>query len=98
VDWFSSPTLVPVAQSLRRRPTGGIGNSGAKTEAAARTILAGTAPYIADVADTCSPVRDLHRQFDQALSATKLPERPDYERANEFLVNARRRALAEELP
>lgn len=41
---------------------------------------------------------DLHRQFDQALSETKLPERPDYERANEFLVQARRRALAEELP
>ncbi|HQU46753.1 MAG: nucleotidyltransferase [Planctomycetia bacterium 21-64-5] len=41
---------------------------------------------------------DLHRQFDQALSTTKLPERPDYEAANEFLVKARRRALAEELP
>ena len=41
---------------------------------------------------------DLHRQFDQALNETKLPDRPDYERANEFLVQARRRALAEELP
>jgi predicted nucleotidyltransferase len=41
---------------------------------------------------------DLHRQFDEALNETKLPERPNYERANEFLIKARRQALAEELP
>jgi hypothetical protein len=40
----------------------------------------------------------LHREFDQALTTTKLPDRPDYERANAFLVEARRKALAEELP
>jgi hypothetical protein len=40
----------------------------------------------------------LHREFDTAFETTKLPERPDYERANAFLVSARRRALAEELP
>jgi predicted nucleotidyltransferase len=40
----------------------------------------------------------LHREFNAAFETTKLPERPDYERANAFLVNARRRALAEELP
>jgi hypothetical protein len=33
---------------------------------------------------------DLHRQFDAAAEATTLPDRPDYERANEFLVKARR--------
>ena len=33
---------------------------------------------------------DLHRQFDAAADSTKLPERPDYERANAFLVRARR--------
>ena len=33
---------------------------------------------------------DLHRQFDAAAEATKLPERPDYGRANTFLVKARR--------
>jgi predicted nucleotidyltransferase len=33
---------------------------------------------------------DLHKQFDAAAVATTLPERPDYERANEFLVRARR--------
>jgi len=33
---------------------------------------------------------DLHRQFDVAAESTKLPERPDYERVNEFLVKARR--------
>jgi hypothetical protein len=41
---------------------------------------------------------DLHAQFDRALEETKLPERPDYERANEFLVKARRLAVAEDLP
>jgi predicted nucleotidyltransferase len=40
----------------------------------------------------------LHREFDQAFAQSKLPERPDYERANAFLVKARRMALAEELP
>jgi uncharacterized protein len=40
----------------------------------------------------------LHQQFDAALQSTKLPERPDYERANAFLIRARRAALAEGLP
>jgi uncharacterized protein len=33
---------------------------------------------------------DLHRRFDEAFADTKLPERPDYERANAFLIKARR--------
>jgi len=33
---------------------------------------------------------DLHRRFDEAFNNTKLPERPDYERANAFLIKARR--------
>lgn len=33
---------------------------------------------------------ELHRQFDAAAVVTKLPERPDYEKANAFLVRARR--------
>jgi hypothetical protein len=33
---------------------------------------------------------DLHMRFDEALADTKLPERPDYARANVFLINARR--------
>jgi uncharacterized protein len=32
----------------------------------------------------------LHREFDAALAATRLPERPDYEWGNAFLVRARR--------
>ncbi|HEX8248127.1 MAG TPA: nucleotidyltransferase domain-containing protein [Pyrinomonadaceae bacterium] len=32
----------------------------------------------------------LHKDFENALAATRLPERPDYERANEFLIKARR--------
>ena len=33
---------------------------------------------------------ELHRDFDRALTETKLPERPDYEAINGFLVKARR--------
>jgi predicted nucleotidyltransferase len=32
----------------------------------------------------------LHAQFDAAYETTRLPERPDYERANAFLIRARR--------
>ncbi len=32
----------------------------------------------------------LHQEFDEALTQTPLPERPDYERANAFLIKARR--------
>jgi len=42
--------------------------------------------------------KELHADFDRALEQTDLPERPDYERANDFLVRARRLAVAEELP
>jgi predicted nucleotidyltransferase len=34
--------------------------------------------------------KELHRDFEHALAETKLPERPDYEAANRFLVKARR--------
>jgi predicted nucleotidyltransferase len=40
----------------------------------------------------------LHEEFSQAFRTTKLPERPDYERTNEFLIRARRLAVAEALP
>ncbi len=40
----------------------------------------------------------LHQQFNAAVGITQLPERPDYERANAFLLKARRAALAVELP
>ncbi|MEZ5425698.1 MAG: nucleotidyltransferase domain-containing protein [Pyrinomonadaceae bacterium] len=33
---------------------------------------------------------DLHRDFESAYAATKLPERPDYAAANRFLIEARR--------
>ncbi len=33
---------------------------------------------------------ELHKQFDEAFRTTKLPDRPDYEVANAFLVKARR--------
>ena len=32
----------------------------------------------------------LHREFDAAYASTRLPERPDYERVNAFLIRARR--------
>jgi hypothetical protein len=34
--------------------------------------------------------KELHRDFERALAETKLPERPDYEKANRFLIKARR--------
>ena len=40
----------------------------------------------------------LHTEFDRALSESKLPDRPDYERVNALLVKGRRAALFEELP
>lgn len=40
----------------------------------------------------------LHADFDRALAATSLPDRPDYERANDFLLKARRLAAVQELP
>lgn len=41
---------------------------------------------------------ELHREFEAAWGTTRLPERPDYERANEFLISARRAAVKETLP
>lgn len=37
--------------------------------------------------------KTLHLAFDQALTTTRLPERPDYEKANAWLLRARRAAL-----
>ena len=34
--------------------------------------------------------KERHRDFERALAETKLPERPDYEAANRFLIKARR--------
>jgi uncharacterized protein len=39
----------------------------------------------------------LHQEFNAAFATTKLPERPDYARANAFLISARRWALAESI-
>jgi predicted nucleotidyltransferase len=36
---------------------------------------------------------ELHREFEAAYATTPLPDRPDYERANAFLLKARRWAL-----
>jgi uncharacterized protein len=38
----------------------------------------------------------LHRELDQMLDVTRLPEHPDYERANDFLLRARRFAASSE--
>jgi len=35
----------------------------------------------------------LHREFDAAYEATALPDRPDYERVNSFLIRARQRQV-----
>jgi Arc/MetJ-type ribon-helix-helix transcriptional regulator len=36
----------------------------------------------------------LHRELDDALAGTALPEHPDYDRANDFLLRARRAAAS----
>ncbi len=36
----------------------------------------------------------LHKEFDAAFASTKLPERPDYEWSNDFLISARRRMVS----
>lgn len=38
----------------------------------------------------------LHREFDDALSGSQLPDHPDYDRANDFLIRARRLAASPE--
>ncbi|MGK7878106.1 MAG: nucleotidyltransferase domain-containing protein [Xenococcaceae cyanobacterium] len=40
----------------------------------------------------------LHKEFDAALAATSLPERPNYEKANAFLIKARRSMLTGRTP
>jgi hypothetical protein len=38
----------------------------------------------------------LHKEFDEAFATTKLPERPDYNWANGFLLTARKQ-MADQL-
>lgn len=42
--------------------------------------------------------RELQESFSNAFESTTLPDRPDYQRANEFLIHARRAAMSEDLP
>lgn len=37
---------------------------------------------------------NLHKEFEKAFAETKLPERPDYEKANKFLIKARKTAIS----
>ena len=37
--------------------------------------------------------KQLHKEFELAFQSTKLPDRPDYDRANQFLIAARRSAV-----
>nr|WP_315854307.1 nucleotidyltransferase domain-containing protein [Stieleria maiorica] len=58
------------------------------------TIKRGEMPF----AEADSWRKELQSDFEYAFQTTKLPDRPDYERANAFLVDARRRAMEESLP
>jgi predicted nucleotidyltransferase len=42
--------------------------------------------------------KELHRSFESAFESTSLPERPNYEEANRFLIKARHCALQDTLP
>jgi len=52
------------------------------------TVKKGTVPWL----EVNAWRRELHEDFERALSETRLPERPDYEKANEFLLKARRQS------
>ena len=41
--------------------------------------------------------KKLHHDFERALAVTKLPERPDYEAANHFLIKARREMATQQI-
>ena len=41
---------------------------------------------------------ELVAEFNSALARTTLPAQPDYERADRFLIRARRRAVQNRLP
>ncbi|TWU02910.1 nucleotidyltransferase domain-containing protein [Stieleria varia] len=58
------------------------------------TIKRGEMPF----AEADSWRKELQSDFESAFQTTKLPDRPDYERANAFLVDARRRAMEKSLP
>lgn len=58
------------------------------------TIKRGEMPF----AQTDAWRKTLQRDFESAFQTTPLPDRPDYERVNAFLVEARRRAIHNELP
>jgi hypothetical protein len=79
--------LLTGAQTLRD------GNVPVRVEAHRERLLAvkrGEIPW----EDVDAWRKELHRDFEFALAETKLPERPEYEAANKFLVEARcRQAL-----
>ena len=58
------------------------------------TIKGGEMPF--DEADEWR--KKLQQDFEVAFRTTPLPDRPDYERVNAFLVDARRKAIQENLP
>lgn len=57
-----------------------------------RSIKRGEVPW----EETESWRGSLHRDFEAAFGKTPLPERPDYERVNAFLIRARRTAAMTE--
>ncbi|OYP33068.1 DNA polymerase beta superfamily protein [Rhodopirellula sp. MGV] len=58
------------------------------------TIKRGEMPF--DEADVWR--KQLQRDFESAFQTTNLPDRPHYEQANAFLINARQRASEKSLP
>jgi hypothetical protein len=58
------------------------------------TIKRGEMPF--DEADRWR--KDLQIEFESAFQQTALPDRPDYDRANAFLIDARRQAMQTDLP
>jgi uncharacterized protein len=57
-------------------------------------VRRGEVPWV----ETESWRQSLHQQFLEEVQRTRLPDRPDYERANQFLIRARRLAQESALP
>ena len=57
-------------------------------------IKRGEVPF----AETDAWRKRLQTEFENAFQQTRLPDRPDYERVNAFLIRARRQAIEQELP
>ena len=98
---FAEPATTARLEAIARSGANGFATQLVATAEEAKRAVLDLIPLGSEVhtgASASLEALSLHQEFNAAFATTRLPERPDYERANAFLVNARRRALSEELP